>query len=93
MIEDDAEQTILINEAVTFTLSESLVCKLKQSDKREFTLRFDSLESDLLPQVLQFKFYPQTGKIMLMDNKKVYAALFKNAIRPPVTKRTSDANF
>jgi hypothetical protein len=92
MVESDDDQTVLINEPVNFTLKETVVCKLKQTTHREFVIRFDSLESELLPQTMQLKFYPQTGKIIMMDNKKVYAALFKNAILSEMERIKEEKN-
>lgn len=80
MIENDDEGTVLVNEPVSFVLVEDLMTTFKSQPYREFVLRFDSIETDIIPQTLQFKFYPQTGKIMLMDSKKIYGAFFKNAV-------------
>ena len=78
MIESGATQNILINEPTTFTLDESSMNFLY--DYREFKLKFNNLETSLLPSVVTMKFYPHTCKIVLYDHKKIYAVFFKNLV-------------
>ena len=78
MVESGAEQTILINEPTTFTLNESFMNF--SNDYREFKIKFNNLETQLLPSVLTMKFYPHTCKIVLYDQKKIYAVFFKNLV-------------
>jgi hypothetical protein len=82
MISGDDEQTVLINEPTTLNLRESMRSMLGFHDYREFTLNFNDTPEleELLPKTLQLRFYPQTGKIMMVDDKKIYAVLFKNSI-------------
>ena len=79
MIESGAEQTILINEPTTFTLNDSFM-NFSYDDYREFKIKFNNLETQLLPSVLTMKFYPHTCKIVLYNNKKIYAVFFKNLV-------------
>ena len=78
MVESGAEHTILINEPTTFTLNESFMNF--SNDYREFKIKFNNLETQLLPSVLTMKFYPHTCKIVLYDQKKIYAVFFKNLV-------------
>ena len=45
-----------------------------------FILRFKKLESDILPSIMKMRFYPQNGKILLLDHDKIYAMFFKNPV-------------
>ena len=76
----DSEDTILINEPSCFTLKEPLSNLTTTGDCREFYATFDNLETDLLPNVMKLKYYPQTSKIIFSDESKIYAALFKNPV-------------
>jgi hypothetical protein len=78
MIESGESQTLLINEPTSFTLKESIMNV--SSDYREFYIKFNNLETQLLPNVLTMKFYPHTCKIVLLDHKKIYAVFFKNLV-------------
>lgn len=80
MIEAGDEQTLLINEPTSFTISESYMNTLSRCECKEFYLRFSNLETSLIPNVVTMKFYPQTGKIVLSDHKKIYAVFFKNPV-------------
>jgi hypothetical protein len=80
MIEDDDDQTILINEPAIFSLSEPLTKKLSHGSCREFRMTFKNLETTLMPQVLKMRYYPGTCKIVLSDHKQVYAVFFKNPV-------------
>ena len=79
MVESCAEQTILINEPTTFTLNESFI-NFSYDDYREFKIKFNNLETQLLPSLLTMKFYPHTCKIVLYNHKKIYAVFFKNLV-------------
>ena len=79
MIEDDDDQTILINEPVEFTLTNKWG-KSESCDCREMTIKFDKLETKLLPSVLNVRYYPSTCKVVLYDKTKVYSAFFKNPV-------------
>ena len=79
MIESGAEQTILINEPTTFTINDSFM-NFSYDDCREFKIKFNNLETQLLPSVLTMKFYPHTCKIVLYNHKKIYAVFFKNLV-------------
>lgn len=76
----DTEDTILINEASCFTLKEPLSNLTTTGDCREFYVKFENLETDLLPDVMKLKYYPQTSKLIFSDDSKIYAALFKNPV-------------
>jgi hypothetical protein len=80
MIESGDEQTLLINEPTTFTLSESYMNTMTRGECREMYIKFSNLDTPLLPNVLTMKFYPQTGKIVLADHSKIYAVFFKNPV-------------
>ena len=79
MVESGAEQTILINEPTTFTLNESFI-NFSYNDYMEFKIKFNNLETQLLPSILTMKFYPHTCKIVLYNHKKIYAVFFKNLV-------------
>lgn len=74
MMKDD---TILINEPLVFTITGRYDMF---KDYREFILRFKKLESDILPSIMKMRFYPQNGKILLLDHDKIYAMFFKNPV-------------
>lgn len=80
MVESGNEQTLLINEPTSFTLSEPYINTFSRNECKEMYLRFENMETDLLPCVMTMKFYPQTCKIVLADHKKIYAVFFKNPV-------------
>jgi len=80
MIENDEDNTILINEPIQFVLSQSITNILSNSDCKEMTLRFIGLETSLMPKIVNIKYYPHTSKLVISDNKKIYAILFRNPV-------------
>lgn len=80
MVEAGDDQTLLINEPTSFTLSEPYMNMFSRADCKEMFLRFNNLETELMPSVLTMKFYPQTSKIVLADHKKIYAVFYKNPV-------------
>jgi hypothetical protein len=90
MIESGNEQTILINEPTTFILEETFMNF--SYDYREFKLKFNNLETSLLPSVLTMKFYPHTCKIVLYDHKKIYAVFFKNLVLSEMERIKNEKN-
>jgi hypothetical protein len=90
MVESGAEQTILINEPTTFTLNESFMNF--SNDYREFKIKFNNLETQLLPSTLTMKFYPHTSKIVLYDQKKIYAVFFKNLVLSEMERIKNEKN-
>jgi hypothetical protein len=80
MVEAGDDQTILINEPTSFTIAEPYMNTLSRDDCNEMYLRFSNLETSLLPSIMTMKFYPQTGKLVLCDHKKIYAVFFKNPV-------------
>lgn len=92
MIEDGEEQTILINEPTSFTISEPMTNLFKGGDCREFRLVFKDLETKLLPCVLTLKYYASTCKMVLSDHKRVYACFFKNPVLSELQKIKEEEN-
>ena len=80
MIEDDVDRHILVNEPVHFNLSSGYTNAygLLSTECREFKMIFNDIETTLLPKYLTMRYYPSTCKIILFDDLKVYAVLYKN---------------
>ena len=78
MIEDRSDQTILINEPIKFNIS--ALDMYTNGDCREFNIIFTELETNLLPRKLSVRYYPNTCKIVLYNQTKVYAVFFKNPV-------------
>jgi len=76
MVEDNPEQTILINEPSNFTMSSIY----SDGDCREFNIRLKDLETEMLPREMSVKYYPNTCKLVLYRYEKVYAVFFKNPV-------------
>lgn len=80
MVESGDDQKLLINEPISFKILESYMDIFSNSECREMILRFHNLETSLIPNVLKIRFYPHTSKIVLSDDKKIYAVFFKNPV-------------
>jgi len=75
----ETETNILINEPVTFNLTESYIDALPFQEYRTYYIKFNNLETNLIPESVSMKHYPKTGKLILYNHNKVYAVFFKNA--------------
>ena len=72
----DSDEKILIN-----TPAELKLKKIKfNNDYIEFNANICNLQSDFLPNFVNFKFYPRSGKILMTDNETVLGCLFKNPV-------------
>ena len=81
MLENDKEQTILINEPATFSISEPMVnMYAREDDCRETYWRFSGLTTDLIPATVKCRFSPSTNKLVLADNDRIYGVLFKDPV-------------
>jgi hypothetical protein len=80
MIEAGDEQNILINEPTSFKITESYKNRFYRNGFKQFYLKFNNLESSLIPSVVSMKFYPQTCKIVISDSTQIYAVFFKNPV-------------
>lgn len=81
MISNDDEK-ILINAPCIMTLSNRFYNKFYNTiDHYEFNAHFSGLDSDFIPNDIKVKFYPRSGKIILLGcDNIVYGCLFKNSI-------------
>ena len=73
----DNDENILANAPSPMTLSQ--IWNPFSKECYEFGATFD-LKSDFLPNKMNMKFYPKSGKILLFDSKTVYGCLFKNPV-------------
>lgn len=80
MVEDGDDQNMLINEPTQFIINEPFTNFIATDDCREMLLKFDKLETDLIPYMLKMRYYPRTTKMVLYDHSKIYAVLFKNSV-------------
>lgn len=92
MVESGDDQNLLMNEPVSFKLLESYMDIISNSDCREMILKFSDLETTLIPNILTMRFYPKTSKIVLSDNKKIYAVFFKNPVLSEMEHIMSEKN-
>ena len=80
MIESGEPNKFLINEPISLTIEEPLTNILSRVDYREFYMCFHEMESGLIPKKIMARIYPQSGKLVLSHNNKIYGVLFKNLI-------------
>jgi hypothetical protein len=71
------EDKILVNAP-----SPMILCKTSTSecDCYEFKAKFPELNSDFMPNNMNLKFYPKSGKLILSGPDTVYGCLFKNPV-------------
>lgn len=84
----DSAQNMLINEPVHFDLSNTH--GLKTDGCRKMKMKFVNIETDILPNTIDVKFYPETCKLVLSDAKKIYAVFFKNPVLSEMERINSE---
>ena len=92
MIENNQDQTILINEPVVIQLTPQIKCDtISKDNPREFTVNFTNMESELIPHKLNMRFYPETCKLVLYDSTKIYAVFYKNLVMSELEKINNES--
>jgi hypothetical protein len=91
MIESGEDQTLLINEPTSFKLTDTFFNMFSRTDCKNVSIKFNNLETTLIPNSMTMKFYPQTGKILLLDTHKIYAVFYKNSVLSELEKIKKDS--
>ena len=87
----------LINEKVDFCISSNLYHNMNdilcKGRNLKFNIKFNNLETNLIPNNLYMDFYPITNKLILYDNTKIYAVFFKNPVLSEIEQISKEKNL